>query len=140
MLLILESVGVLILQTAVMSLLKLIIGGTIYYMLEILARGYSHPSMFLLGGICFLLCGVINNELTGHTGMWEKMALCMITITILEFLTGLIVNGILHLNVWDYSRMPFHVLGQICLPYMILWFFLSYPALILNQIVDSWSY
>lgn len=127
-------------QTAVMSLLKLIIGGTIYYMLEILARGYSHPSMFLLGGICFLLCGVINNELIGHTGMWEKMALCMITITILEFLTGLIVNGILHLNVWDYSRMPFHVLGQICLPYMILWFFLSYPALILNQIVDSWSY
>lgn len=124
-------------QTAVMSILKIIIGGTIYYMLEILARGYSHPSMFILGGICFLLCGVINTELNGYANMWEKMALCMLTITILEFATGIIVNGILHLNVWDYSGMPFHVLGQICLPYMFLWYFISYPALLLNRVVDS---
>ena len=30
------------------------IGGWIYYTLEILFRGFSHWSMFVLGGICFL--------------------------------------------------------------------------------------
>ena len=36
------------------------IGGWIYYTLEILFRGFSHWSMFVLGGICmmfFLLSG-----------------------------------------------------------------------------------
>ena len=30
------------------------LGGTLYYMIEIIFRGYSHWSMFLLGGICFI--------------------------------------------------------------------------------------
>ena len=30
------------------------LGGSIYYGLEILFRGFSHWSMFVLGGICFL--------------------------------------------------------------------------------------
>jgi len=30
------------------------------------------------------------------------------------------VNKWLALHVWDYSRMPFQLFGQICLPFMIL--------------------
>ena len=39
------------------------LGGFIYYMIEILTRGYSHWTMFLLGGLCFLIVGAINNFL-----------------------------------------------------------------------------
>lgn len=116
---------------------KIIMGGTIYYMLEILARGFSHWSMFILGGICFAACGIIHNLMPPQADMFDKMVVCMIMITLLEFITGIIVNTLLHLNVWDYSDMPLQLLGQICVPFMFLWFFISLPALLLNRAVDS---
>lgn len=36
------------------------IGGFLYYAIEILWRGYSHWTMFILGGLCFILVGFIN--------------------------------------------------------------------------------
>ena len=42
----------------------------------------------------------------------------------------MIVNIILQWNVWDYSNVPFNVMGQICLPFSIIWFFLSLPAIV----------
>ena len=30
------------------------LGGTLYYSIELMFRGFSHWSMFLLGGICLL--------------------------------------------------------------------------------------
>ena len=37
-----------------------LIGGGIYLAIELWWRGYSHPSMFVLGGICFVFVGLIN--------------------------------------------------------------------------------
>ncbi|MCL2677869.1 MAG: hypothetical protein FWE85_02315 [Clostridiales bacterium] len=36
-------------------------GGFIYYLIELAWRGHSHPSMFVVGGICLLILGNINN-------------------------------------------------------------------------------
>lgn len=121
----------------IVSLAKILIGGAIYYMLETIARGYSHWTMFLLGGICFLSCGLINRWLDDTVSLWKKMVLCMIAITILEFITGIIVNVLLGWNIWNYSGMPLHILGQICVPFMFLWYIISYPALLLNKAFDS---
>lgn len=38
------------------------IGGMAYFLLEVLVRGYSHYSMFLCGGACFLCCGLLNEN------------------------------------------------------------------------------
>ena len=38
------------------------IGGMAYFLLEVLVRGYSHYSMFLCGGACFLCCGLLNEK------------------------------------------------------------------------------
>ena len=35
-------------------------GGTIYVMVELIYRGRSHGSMFLLGGVCFWLIGLLD--------------------------------------------------------------------------------
>jgi len=44
-----------------------IIGGSIYIGLEILWRGYSHWTMGILGGICFIALGLINEILSWET-------------------------------------------------------------------------
>lgn len=47
------------------KLLKFLIllssGGLTYVLIELLFRGRSHWSMFLVGGICFVLIGGLNN-------------------------------------------------------------------------------
>ena len=47
------------------KLLKFLIllssGGLTYVLIELLFRGRSHWSMFLVGGICFTLIGGLNN-------------------------------------------------------------------------------
>ena len=37
-------------------------GGSIYYLLEIIFRGYSFPAMVACGGLCFIICGAINEN------------------------------------------------------------------------------
>lgn len=44
-----------------------------------------------------------------------------IIITALELIFGIIFNLYLKMDVWDYSNMPFNLLGQICLPFSLLW-------------------
>ena len=58
-------------------------------------------------------------------GILAQMLVSSVIISELEFLTGYVVNIRLGLNVWDYSDMPLNLAGQICVPYSILWMFLS---------------
>ena len=109
------------------------VGGALYIVIELLWRGYSHWTMFILGGICFFYIGLINEEFTWDMPLVKQMFIGAIVITMWEFLFGMIVNGVYNLNVWDYSNMPFNILGQICLPYCILWFFISLPAIVLDD-------
>ena len=51
-----------------------------------------------------------------------------IMITCIEFLVGILVNRVMGWNVWDYSRSPGNLLGQICPMYLLLWYFLCYPV------------
>ena len=68
------------------------LGGSIYYGLEILFRGFSHWSMFVLGGICFLFFYIQGRVLSFQEPLWRQILRCMIFVTAMEFLTGLIVN------------------------------------------------
>ena len=49
-----------------------------------------------------------------YTVIWKQMLICSIIITAVEFTSGLILNVWLGLGIWDYSNMPFNILGQIC--------------------------
>ena len=109
-------------------------GGIFYLIIELLWRGYSHWTMFFLGGACFVALGLINECYDFSIPLVLQMFFGTCIITILEFITGCIVNLQLHMNVWSYAGMPYNILGQICLPYMIIWFFLSAAAII----TDDW--
>ena len=111
------------------------VGGFVYYMIEILSRGFSHWSMFILGGLCFVIIGSLNEILGRKTTLFPQMLLGAGIITLLEYITGCIVNIKLGWNVWDYSDKPFNVNGQICLQATLAWFALSLVAIVLDDYI-----
>lgn len=116
------------------------IGGLIYTSIEMLYRGYSHWTMFLVGGLAFYMIGCINEYIQWDMPLYKQMSIGMLIITCLEFITGFIVNIILKWNVWDYSNVPFNVLGQICLPFCAIWYFLSLVGIILDDYIRYWLF
>ena len=112
-----------------MELLLFLIGGLVYAWIEILWRGYTHWSMFVLGGICFIIMGLLNEyKIQWHWCISRQSVVSAVIITIFEFFTGCIVNLWLKWNVWDYSNLPFNLCGQICLYFFLLWIPLSAVA------------
>lgn len=110
-------------------------GGFTYFYLEILYRGFSHFSMIICGGLAFILCGAINQLIHFKISVVTQMILSMFIITTLEFITGYIVNIQLGWNVWDYSGLPFNLLGQICLAYSLIWLILSPVCIFVDDII-----
>jgi hypothetical protein len=103
------------------------IGGALYNIIEVLWRGYTHWTMFIVGGMCFNIIGKIHSLC--RKGMVIRCTLCALAITIIEFISGYLFNIRLKMNVWDYSSMLFNIKGQVCLLYSVLWGGLSVIAL-----------
>ena len=109
------------------------IGAFLYLFIEILYRGHTHWTMGVVGGVCFVLIGLINEVFTWNTPLWLQSIIGATIVTVLEFISGLILNIWLGLGIWDYSRMPFNLLGQICLPFSVIWIGLSVLAIVLDD-------
>lgn len=107
-------------------ILIFLVGSAGYSALEVLWRGYTHWTMSITGGTCFLIIYLLNGVLQRENLLIRCLAGSLV-ITAAEFLVGVTVNLILKWNVWDYSSLPFNFLGQICLKYSLLWFFLCMP-------------
>ena len=115
------------------------VGATIYVIIEKLYRGYSHWTMFLLGGICFIALGLINEVIPWDMPLLLQMLVGGVIITILEFITGCVVNLWLGWNVWDYSELPFNLWGQISLFSSIVWVGLSLVGIVLDDYI-RWKF
>ena len=116
------------------NLLIFSIFGLTYGLIEILWRGYTHPSMVIVGGICGLLIGLLN-EKNKKMNLLLQMVEGMVIVTVLEFVSGIVINLYLGLNVWDYSNMKFNLLGQVCPQFCIAWFFLSYFVIRIDDLL-----
>lgn len=112
-----------------------ILGGFSYFYMEIYYRGYSHFSMILCAGLAFIICGKLKHLFHRQIPLVGQMLLSCIIITVLEFITGFIVNIVFKLDVWDYSNLPYNFLGQVCLIYSLLWLGLSLICIFIHDIV-----
>lgn len=124
-----------------MELILWLIGGRTYTWIELLWRGYTHWTMFILGGSCFVNMGLLNE----HIFPWDlpllvQSVISAVVITIFEFITGCIVNIWLGWQVWDYSSLPFNLCGQICLYFFLLWIPLSMAGIILDDWIRYVAY
>lgn len=108
-------------------------GGSTYCSLEVIFRGRSHWSMVVLAFILFLLIGSLNNLFPWEMSLAKQGIIGACMVTVLEFITGCIVNICLGWNVWDYSNMPLNILGQVCLPFSLLWILLSIVCIIVDD-------
>ncbi|MBQ9990194.1 MAG: hypothetical protein IJP31_04540 [Lachnospiraceae bacterium] len=111
------------------------IGGRLYTWFELLWRGRTHWTMFLVGGLCFVIMGLLNEyRYTWDMPLVRQSLISAVIITGFEFVTGCIVNLWLGWDIWDYSDLPFNLFGQICLYYFFLWI----PLSILGILLDDW--
>ena len=115
------------------------VGATIYVIIEKLYRGYSHWTMFLLGGICFIALGLINEVIPWDMPLLLQMFIGGAIITVLELITGCVVNLWLGWNVWGYSELPFNLWGQISLFSSIVWVGLSLVGIVLDDFI-RWKF
>ena len=111
------------------------IGGLVYLQIEMLWRGHTHWSMFLVGGLCFLLIGAINNHLEWEMSIVIQAEIGAVMVTAAEFIAGVIVNLWMGLGVWDYTNMPYNLFGQICLIFGLLWIPVSAFAIVLDDCI-----
>lgn len=117
------------------------IGGKLYYLIEMMWDGQSHWTMFVLGGTCFVIMGLLNEyRFRWKDSLFVQALISATVITVFEFITGCIVNLWLRWQIWDYSNLPFNLLGQICLYFFFLWILLSMVGIILDDWIRYGAY
>jgi uncharacterized membrane protein len=105
-------------------------GGAAYLSLELLYRGRSHGSMFLAGGVCFLLIGHLN-RVDPRLPLPFRALVGAGIVTAVELGAGMAVNR--NYQIWDYRDQPLNFMGQICPLFSALWIPLSLVAAVLFQ-------
>lgn len=109
-------------------------GGFAYYVIEIAWRGYSSPSMYVVGGFLFVILGLMNAVIPWEMPILMQGILGAVIVTIVEFISGVVLNLSFGLDIWDYSSLPCNILGQICPLYSFLWIWCSIAAVV----TDDW--
>ena len=116
-----------------------VIGGILFNAVEILWRGYSYPEMTVVGGVCFILVGAVNELFPWDMALASQMLISALAITGVELIAGLALNVWLGLGIWDYSGQCYNFMGQICLLYFNLWFVLSAVGILLDDLI-RWKF
>lgn len=120
-------------------LILFIVGAFIYMGIELAFRGFTHWSMGIVGGTCFIIIGGLNDYYDREMSIFKMCFLGAIIITALELCAGIVLNLQMKLHIWDYSHMPLNFMGQICLIFSIAWFFLSVIAILLDDFI-RWAF
>lgn len=128
------------LHQAEKTLVLFLIGAVLYAAIELLWRGHTHWTMAVLGGLLFLLLGGLNNWIPWEMPLLWQIVIGTGIVTATEFAAGCILNLWLKLDIWDYSGMPFNVLGQICPQFTAAWIALSIVAIVLDDYIRYWLF
>ncbi|OHD82309.1 MAG: hypothetical protein A2355_11620 [Spirochaetes bacterium RIFOXYB1_FULL_32_8] len=80
------------------------------------------------------------NFISSRFNLFFQSLLGAVIITLVELISGIILNLIFKFNIWDYSKYPFNFLGQIALARSILWFFICPLAFWFDDLVRSLLY
>ena len=112
--------------------------GVMYVAMETVFRGYSHPSMLIVGGLCGVLVGAINQHPRFYNApVVLQSAMGAVIVLAVEFLAGCVLNLWLGLGVWDYTGQPGNIMGQVCPLFGLLWFLIM-PLAIWAEDTARW--
>lgn len=104
--------------------------------------GYTSLWMFLVGGLCGVLIGSLNEHSCkyGQLKMWQQILIGGTLITSAELFSGIFFNLHLNLHLWDYSQDKFNFMGQICLQNCIWWYVLPILIIWLDDVFSCYFY
>ena len=112
-----------------------LLGATLYSLIEVAWRGYTHWTMAILGGVVTVLLKALDHVFPAAP-MLFKATVGAAAITILELIAGIIINHKHNLGVWSYDTVPYNILGQICPIYTLYWFLLCIAAFYLFRFIE----
>lgn len=127
------------------KIISFFIGGILYFIIEIMTRGYSHYSMFICGGISYVFVGIagrwiLEKNRRPEIAIASIMLVGSMIITTMELLTGIIVNIVFDMRVWDYSNIEYNVMGQICPAFSVLWALISLPCVYIDSVIRKFIF
>ena len=85
------------------ALILSLMGGDLYCMVELIWRGHTHWSMFLLAAMLSLPLDLANEHMAWERPLWLQALIGGSVITLAELGAGLILNVWLKLDIWDLS-------------------------------------
>lgn len=119
------------------SILLFLVGYCTYISIEVTYRNISYPIMGICGGLAILLLDKINDNISWNVDLCLQGLCGSALITFFELIIGEIaLNTSLLPVMWDYSNVPLNFDGVICLPFSIVWFFLSILAIFLADVIN----
>lgn len=119
------------------QLFLFLVFGFIYFIIETIWKGHlTHWSMFVVAGIIGVLIGGINEYIPWEMPFFLQCSIGTVIATVIEGISGLILNVYLNLHIWDYSNVPFNFFyQQCCLPFCVAWFILSGACIIVDDYI-----
>ena len=96
--------------------------------------------MFMLGGFCMVFCIQQGIWTRWDSPLWLQVLWCSVFVTTGEYITGILVNKVMHWHVWDYSDQPFQLMGQICIPFALLFSGLCVVGIFLGSYLMHFLY
>lgn len=99
--------------------------------------GFTSIWMIIVGGAGGLVVGVLNEfECNGkRLPIWLQSLIGTFALFTIELASGIILNKIFGLNIWDYSKFPLNLWGQVTILYIPLWYPLSIFAMWLDDVL-----
>ena len=116
----------------VLSMLLWTWGGALYFLLEVAYKtitGHPERISWAMLVLAIVLCIPVERagyQLPWETPLWLQAAVCAVLVTLVEFIAGCVLNLWIGLDIWDYSDIPFNLLGQICFPFSVVWLVLCF--------------
>lgn len=111
--------------------------GTLYFFIEVVWKTvHGRPEMISWTMLLLAIVLAVPLERFGAELPWDmplmaQATVCGLAITAVEFIAGLIINVWLGMGVWDYSNIAGNLMGQVCLPFTLLWIFLSAVGIVM---------
>ena len=109
---------------------------------KILNPGFMNGCVLPLYGIGAIICDMVCNMFQNVKSDYNIICTFLIAVlmlSILEYITGLVLDKIFHMKLWDYSKYRFNIKGYICLQYSIMWglLFLVYNYFIYSSMINA---
>lgn len=94
--------------------------------------GYTSLWMIPVGGLIGIVLGLLN-ETNHKLSPLTQTLLGTIFVVAVELLSGLLLNKVFNLNLWDYTYLKFNFLGQISLLHSFIWLLICPTAFWLDD-------